>query len=192
MGWTATFDVTLSDTPGGNPPADGFSFNYGNIPQGDTGYRGFEEGWGSDTPYLSVEFDTWMVGDAEHGFNVGVDGTDVPGGFVNTDLITDGQTVNASVEITYDPTDGVTLTVDDGGGPIDVFTDLATPGFVGDDNYTFNFGARTGGATETLLIDNLNITTAAAAVPEPASIALWSLLGLVGVGFGFLRYRRKK
>lgn len=186
LGWTATFDATLIDSAGNNNPADGFSFNYGNIPQSDNGYQSYEEGWGSGTPYLSVEFDTWQVGDTEHGFNVGVNGTDVPGGFINFDLITDGQTVSAPVEISYDPDNGVSLTVDN----TPVFTDLATPGFTGDDNFTFNFGARTGGATETLLIDNLNITTAA--VPEPASVAIWTLIGLAGAGFGLFRWRRKK
>ncbi len=36
------------------------------------------------------------------------------------------------------------------------------------------------------------ITQQATAVPEPASIAIWSLLGLILTGFGYFRIRRKK
>ena len=148
-GWTANFDVFLEDIAGGNPPADGFSFNYGAIPA--TGDGAAEEGFGGGSPILSVEFDTWMIGDTEHGFNVAIDQTDVPGGFVAADILTDGATVNAAVSISWTPADGVTLVFD--GNPI--FTNLATPGFLGSDAYSFAFSARTGGATETLIIDNL-------------------------------------
>jgi len=35
-----------------------------------------------------------------------------------------------------------------------------------------------------------NITTAAAGVPEPASLAIWSLISLTGAGLGWLRRKR--
>jgi hypothetical protein len=40
-------------------------------------------------------------------------------------------------------------------------------------------------------IDVLGNPTAAAAIPEPASIAIWSLVGLGIAGFGYRRFRRK-
>ena len=42
-GWTATWDYELFDSVGGNPPADGFSFNYGDFALGEQGAA--EEGW---------------------------------------------------------------------------------------------------------------------------------------------------
>ena len=37
LGWTATFDVEIFDSPAGNVPADGFSLNYGNAPISELG-----------------------------------------------------------------------------------------------------------------------------------------------------------
>ena len=45
-GWTATFDLTISDGPGANEPADGMSFNYGNFELTQRG--GAEEGIGTE------------------------------------------------------------------------------------------------------------------------------------------------
>jgi hypothetical protein len=42
-----------------------------------------------------------------------------------------------------------------------------------------------------LPIDDLAFITTATLVPEPASIAIWSLFGLGLVGFGLYRSRRK-
>ncbi len=41
-------------------------------------------------------------------------------------------------------------------------------------------------------IFHLNLASAAAAVPEPASLALWGMIGLALAGFGYYRARRKK
>lgn len=43
-----------------------------------------------------------------------------------------------------------------------------------------------------LPVDDLAFITSVAAVPEPASVAIWSLLGLGLAGFGYYRVRRKK
>ena len=48
----------------------------------------------------------------------------------------------------------VALSVDE----VPLFTDLATPGFTPVASDIFAFAARTGGATETVLIDNISIT----------------------------------
>ena len=175
QGWSAEFDVTLADSVGANPPADGFSFTYGSIPAPGAGPAGghgdAEEGFGGATPQLSYEFDTWMVGDAEHGFNVAVNQTDVPGGFVPFDILVDGQTASAHVVISWSPTTGASLSLDAGGGPIPVFTNLATPGFTANDAHSFAFSARTGGAHETVLIDDLLIESAEDDVTKIVDIA---------------------
>lgn len=165
-GWTATFEFLLADGPGDNPPADGFSFSYGAIPafnagQGDPAaadaHGNAEEGWHASVNHLSFEFDTWRNFDTEQGFNIAVDGTDVA--FENQGILNDGQTINGQAALTWDPVNGASMSVDLGFGLEQVFSNEATPGFTGNDSYVFAFSARTGGATETLVIDNLEINT---------------------------------
>jgi hypothetical protein len=154
-GWTATFNYHLFDAAAENPPADGFSFTYGVIPGSGNGAA--EEGFGGASPQLSFEFDTWQLGDAEHGYNIAVNGVDVPGGFLNTDILGDGGTVDGLAVLSWSPTDGASLAVDTGAGLTAIFTNRPTPGFTGNNGYTFAFSARTGGANERCAIDNLVI-----------------------------------
>ena len=77
LGFTASFSFDLIDS-GGQHPADGFSFVYGDIPAwsgtalpDQFGYGLAEEGMLANNE-ISFEVDTWMVGDAEHGFNLGL------------------------------------------------------------------------------------------------------------------------
>ena len=63
------------------------------------------------------------------------------------------------------------------------FANVAVPGFTGNESFLWAFAARTGGADQTLLIDNLVITT----VPE-ASTSL--LAGLAGLGLMMVRRRK--
>ncbi len=197
-GWTMSFDFSLFDSAGANDPADGFSVTYGVIPpagEGPAGGHGnAEEGFGGATPQLSVEFDTWQLGDAEHGYNVAVNGVDVPGGFVPADILLDGEAVNGSATIVWDPADGVTLTVNTGRGPASVFANLPTPGLAADDSHTFAFSARTGGATETLTIDNLNVDTGGppSAVPTVSPAGIGVLLSLFLVLGGVVILGRKR
>lgn len=46
------------------------------------------------------------------------------------------------------------------------------------------------GSMATMTADNFNTGTAHAPVPEPASVAVWSLLTMVGVAYGWRRKRR--
>ena len=173
-GWHATFDYVLTHDPGHpNPdPADGFSFNYGAIPAragngpGPDQDGAAEEGWGGGIQHISFEADTWRNGDAEQGFNVAVNGTDVAGGFLGGTILPSDGAISGTVEIWWDPsTTSFTTT----GGNINAnFIDLAH-GFTGDDGYGFGISARTGGATETLLIDNLVIQTGGEVDTEIAS-----------------------
>ena len=157
-GFSVDFLFSLFDEEGGNPPADGFSFSFGNIAADNPDACG-EEGCGTG---LSIEFDTWREGDAENGFNVAVDNVDVENGFVNQPVPVDGEFHAARIEYTFEDEVGViTVLVD--GEPI--FEDLPVPGFIPSDEFSFVFGARTGGATETLLIDDLFISAPAAPAP---------------------------
>ena len=165
-GWTATFDVILSDSPGANLPADGFSFSYGAIPPFNPGQADpaasdangqAEEGWGF-LNHISFEVDTWENNPAapEAGFSIGgnQDGADL---FIASDPqlpLADGETIDTSVTLTWDPVDGASMSTALT-GPI--FTNAPNLGFTGDDNYVFAFSARTGGASQTVIIDNLVI-----------------------------------
>jgi len=181
-GWTATFNFTIIDATGGNPPADGFSFNYGNFGLGELGSA--EEGMataGGVTENISFEVDTWMNFDAEQGVNIAekVGGVDTNLVFTNGPILADGATVSGTVLIDWDPANGATF-VTTGLNTNAFFTGVSTS-FDAQNVFNFGLSARVGGANETLLIDNLVITT-----PEPSSILL---LGLGSLGL-LLRRRR--
>lgn len=178
LGWTATFDFTLFDAVGGNPPADGFSFNYGNIlPQttfvaGETGHGNAETGMGGTV--IAFAIDTWQ--DGGQGYNIW--GATDPQR-INGNVLPSGVEVSGTATISWDPTTTSFTTT----GLADNATFVDVPHtFAGDDNYGFSFSARTGGANEELRIDNLVITT----VPEPSGTLL---LGLASCGL-LIRRRR--
>ena len=187
QGWTASWDYELFDSQGNNPPADGFSFNYGNFTLNEQG--GAEEGMSNRpgvTSNLSFEVDTWMNGDAEQGVNIsGILGGIDPGdlAFTNGIILNEGQRLTGNMTATYDANAGTVSFVTTGLETNANFVDIGLPAAVGgDDAFNFGFSARVGGANQDLFIDNLVITT----VPEPSGLAL---LGLGAFGF-FLRRRR--
>jgi hypothetical protein len=160
QGWTAVFDVTIIDGPGANPPADGFSLNYGDAAMGTLGSA--EEGMGAEGAVIeniSFEVDTWMNGDAEQGVNISekVTGVNTDLAFTNGPILQDGTTVSGTVTISWNPTDGASFTTTGLDTNAD-FVNVATS-FTPDNDHTFIISARVGGANETLLIDNLCITT---------------------------------
>ncbi|MFP6865095.1 MAG: hypothetical protein VCA35_04070, partial [Roseibacillus sp.] len=160
QGWDAVFDVTIIDSPGANPPADGFSLNYGDAAMGTLGSA--EEGMGAEGSVIeniSFEVDTWQNGDAEQGVNISekVTGVSADLAFTNGPILQDGATVSGTVTISWNPTDGASFTTT-GLDTNAAFVDVATS-FTPDDNHTFIISARVGGANETLMIDNLCITT---------------------------------
>lgn len=160
-GFTVKFDYALSG--GGDQPADGFSFNFGTVPPV---AEVTEEGTASG---LSVEFDTWDNTEAREGevtdigIDVNVDRTAVEGGRLraeegaagNSNEIFEFDGESHTVEITWRREDGVGVVdvVLDGST---IFESLPTPGFEPSPEDQIFFGARTGGATETLLLDNIN------------------------------------
>jgi hypothetical protein len=174
LGFTVSFTITLTDAPGGNPPADGFSFNYGNF---NSASNYGEEGPGGLG--LSWIVDTWDNGTLDQGIRSKINGAnDFVQNFVP--LAPDG-TFTTGVTLSWNPTNGMSLSIAALGGP--VFTNRPTPGFVPDNNYLFGFGARTGNASENVIIDDLVITT----VPESSSALLAGLASL-----GLLSIRRRK
>ncbi|MEZ5329254.1 MAG: choice-of-anchor D domain-containing protein [Verrucomicrobiales bacterium] len=164
--WQATFDLTLAG--GGGSPADGFSFSFGPYTEG---FTGGEE----STSGLGVEFDTWdNEGEGQAtgiGMDISVDGADVPDGQMRIDPADnkgnnrffkfDG--VARPVTISYEQTGGDTgrLSYEIDGDV--VYDKLEITGLEPGVDWTFAFGARTGGATETVIIDNMRIIA-----PKPA------------------------
>ena len=161
-GWTATFTYGLFDSEGANDPADGFSVNYGNAPLGDQGQA--EEGMAGRpgvTENISFEVDTWRNGDAEQGVNISglAGGGDVGQlAFTNGIILEDGSTKFGEMTMSWNPTDGASFTTTGLTTNAD-FSNVATGDFVASDDHTFNISARVGGANQTLIIDNVVITT---------------------------------
>jgi len=182
LGWSATFDFTMADAAGDNAPADGFSFNYGNIlpltetRAGENGHGNAEGGMGGNVIAFTV--DTWQIGNAVNPPGVGILGTTDPAR-TNGITLADGGSINGTATISWNPTTtsysttGLDTNAD--------FTDIPHT-FAGDDTYGFSFSARTGGANEEFRIDNLVITT----VPEPSGAMLIALSS-----FGLLLRRRR-
>ena len=175
--WTMTFDYTV--TAGGDP-ADGFSVSYGAIPPltnptgatpNDANGSG-EEGWGTDIPWISVEFDSYDNGAGEGGLNVATNNTVHPDlFFLQGRPVPNGGSLSGTATISWDG-DAGTLSANLTGlaNPIEI-VDLEIPDFTADDSYIWAFSARTGGATETVLIDNLSITTTS---PDPHNFSVSS------------------
>ena len=163
-GFRASFDIELNDSVNFSPPADGFSFNYGNAPMGDRGAA--EEGMRTRpavTENLSFEVDTWMNGDPEQGLNISGlnNGLDVGQlAFTNGIILNDGQRVSGTVEIEWDPATGASFRTT-GLQTNAEFSAIDTGEFIGNDSYTFIISARVGGANQDLFIDNLRINAGA-------------------------------
>jgi len=181
--FTATFDVLIKDEGG---PADGFSFNFGDLNTGSYIGTELEDGYASNGgDVLSVTFDTYDNG-ADANYNrvgASVNGSEVSG-FDTVPLIVDGQTSDPFrvVSISWDGV-GNTLSVSYNGSTVyldDAVTFSPTSGSI------FAFGARTGGSNEDVFIDNLSIVT----VPELSTGILSCLLLIAGVCGYSLRSRR--
>jgi len=172
-GWTATFDLTITDGAGANPPADGLSFNYGNFGLGELGSA--EEGMagaGGVTENLSFEIDTWMNFDAEQGVNIAekVDGANGELAGTNGPILDDGTTVSGVATMSWDPINGASFSTT-GLQTNANFANVPTS-FTESESLFFGLSARVGGANQTTLVDNLRIQT----VPEGGQSAL--MLGL--------------
>jgi len=173
FGWSAVFNFTIIDTPGGNPPADGFSFNYGNISPAAGQYGAGEAGFGGANPYVGVIVDTWQNNNLGDPPKVGVVQNNTLLASTPGNILEDGTGRAGLGIIVYDPATGIDFTTI--GLENDAsFNNIAVPGFNPTDSYSFAISARTGGANQTLLIDNLTISAVA---PEPGSVTLSAVTG---------------
>ncbi len=160
-GWSATFDFSIEHS-GANTPADGFSFNYGEIPAGENFGSPAEEGYGDAVQHLSFQVDTWLWDnpDQDAGVGIKVSGSEVA---FNKAVGEDAnfkpeERVSASAIISWDPANEVVSFQTTGLRVNADFTNVPLDGFAGDPAYGFSLLARTGGHNETLEIDNLRIS----------------------------------
>ena len=162
QGWTMTFDYTITDAVGGNPPADGFTLSYGAIPDltesgaGPNGHGNAEAGHGSGNE-ISFQVDTWQNGAANSpGVGILQNGTAIAGGRVDGIVVPTDGSVSGTMTIVWTP---ITTDFNTTGLETDAEFNSLSHSFVGDDTHSWVFSARTGGATEDLIIDNLVIMT---------------------------------
>jgi len=174
--WSAQFDFRIDQNSSAG--ADGISLSFSRL--GDVGAVG-EEGLSSG---IAIGFDTWNNGEvSDNHVSLRFDGAllvelDVTSFF----LLQDGVLRSALITMNNGLLD---LSI---GG-----TGLFSHDIAGWSAYAgqFNFGGRTGGHFSRQVIDNFSASTTAgvsAAVPEPATLALFGL-GLAGMGFA--RKKRK-
>jgi hypothetical protein len=168
LGWSAVFNFTIIDAAGENPPADGFSFNYGNITPAPGQYGAGEAGFGGPNPYVSMIVDTWQNNNPGDPPKVGVGQNNALLASTPGNILEDGTGVSALGIIVYDPATGIdftTIGLENNAS----FNNISLAGFNPNDSYSFAISARTGGANQTLLIDNLTISAIA---PEPGTVTL--------------------
>lgn len=159
-GFTAAFRVHVGG--GTVPPADGFSFVWGNDFQSSVAFG--EDGTGSG---LIVSFDIYDNGGGEApAIDILYGGDVVASRKLPISAIETGAGF-ADVIIRLQP-DG-TLDLQYNGQVI--YNNLQLPGFAPVANGNFAFGARTGGLTEEHYIDDIRISTSTGSAPPQMSIA---------------------
>ncbi|NCF90181.1 MAG: hypothetical protein GWQ05_04370 [Verrucomicrobiaceae bacterium] len=145
--FTITFSLRMSTD---DNPADGFSVNFGAIPDG---YGGGEGGFAIPDG-LIIAWDTYDNGSDSPSIEVFSDGISIanfPQSFSSV------HNIWVPVNIHWDAS-GLDLTYNGTA----ITTDLAAPGFVPGVGNTVAFSARTGGATQDIFIDTLEVVT----IPE--------------------------
>jgi CotH kinase protein/Lamin Tail Domain/Chitobiase/beta-hexosaminidase C-terminal domain len=134
--------MTAQDTP-----ADGWSLNFGSITAGDngSGEGGFQLNQG-----LVIAFDTYDNGNDTPSIEVYADGISI-GNFPQTFIF---DSTARLLRVTWDSA-GLDITWNG----VSICTNLPTPGFVPMPGNIFAFSGRTGGATQTTILDNMVIST---------------------------------
>ncbi|MFT4640537.1 MAG: hypothetical protein ACI8T1_003866 [Verrucomicrobiales bacterium] len=158
-GWSASFDFVVEHT-GGNTPADGFSFNYGDIPEGENFGSPAEEGYDVGVPHVSFQLDTWLWDDEAQDAGVGIEvaGEEIAfnKAFGDDANFKPGELTSATAVVSWDPANGASFQTLGLVTEAD-FVNVPTLDFTGEANYGFSFLARTGGHNETVIIDNLKV-----------------------------------
>lgn len=144
-GFSARFSLALGPTTSSGTPGDGVSFAVGDLGTGTWG----ELGPGT-AQSLAVGFDTYNNGgNGDIGIHVWIGATHIASQATNP--YTGGASV--PVQISYDPATGLTVRYNN----TLIFTQLALPGFSLPAGGRFGFGARTGGANERAIVDDIVI-----------------------------------
>lgn len=148
-GFSATFNLTTG--PGSIPnPADGASFSFGTLPAEAWGEDGPEDWQSSHT--LTVVFDTYTSAagaEFQRGIKIRVNGALL----LYSPLNPYSNGAPRAVEITYSPTEGLTVKYNG----TNVFTGVNLGGFALQPGDRFGFGARTGGLNQVNRVDDVII-----------------------------------
>ncbi len=113
LGWTATFDLTIIDAAGENPPADGVSFNWGALTGTlSTNSQGSEHGWNNADVHIAYEVDTWMNGGGDNGLRIASypAGAEVLHASQPGNVLNDGTSVTGNVTVSWNPVNGASMT----------------------------------------------------------------------------------
>ncbi len=165
-GWTLTFSYSLEDT-GGGAPGDGFSIAYGAIPPftnttaagatSNSGHGLAEESWGRNIEWLSLEIDTYGN---DRGINVATNTTFHPDLFYRSaTVLTAGATRRGQVTLSWDGiSKTVSATITGLDSDVEV-VDLPVPDFNADDSYIWAISTKNVFSAETLIVDDMVITT---------------------------------
>ena len=157
-GWTAEFDLTITDAAAEGNPADGVSFNWGNFPLDaslSANAGGPEHGWTQTFNHLAFQVDTYNINGGDNGVRIAA----YPSGgeFIHAqnvgNILLDGSSVTGHVIVSWNPVDGASMTTT-GFLTNANFSGLNIPGLLAADSNVFAFASRTGGANETVIVDN--------------------------------------
>jgi len=179
-GWTAEFDLTIIDAAGEGNPADGVSFNWGNFPLDaslSANAGGAEHGWTQTFNHLAFQVDTYNINGGDNGVRIAA----YPSGgeFIHAqnvgNILLDGGNVTGHVIVSWNPVDGASMTTT-GFLTNANFSGVNIPGLIASDSNVFAFAARTGGANESVRIDNFVLSaTPGVGIPTP-SLAISELV----------------
>jgi hypothetical protein len=190
--FSASFDLKFKSD---NVAADAFAFNFGTIKTTDSSIwasQGMYDASGVKTgPMLSVVWDTYS-GDDPKSIEVFLNGARIGNNTSIVPIVPNYWTTGDFKNVTIDWADNL-LSVSYGGQS--VFSGLSTGSFAPALNDTFAFNAVTGGSTQDVFLDNINISTVptpAVTVPETSAVPEASTsLGLLALGAGGLLTRRR-
>jgi hypothetical protein len=179
-GWTAEFDVTITDADPGANPADGVSFNWGNFPLDaslSANVGGAEHGWTQTFNHIAFQVDTYNINAGDNGVRIAA----YPSGgeFLHAqnvgNILLDNSTVTGHVIVSWNPVDGASMTTT-GFLTNANFSGINIPGLVASDSNVFAFASRTGGANESVRIDNFVLSATPGVGISTPNLAISELL----------------
>lgn len=179
-GWTAEFDVTITDASGEGNPADGLSFNWGNFPLDaslSANVGGPEHGWTQTFNHIAFQIDTYNINGGDNGVRIAA--YPAGGEFIHAqnvgNILLDGTSYTGHVIVAWNPVDGASMTTT-GFLTNANFSGVSIPGLVASDSNVFAFACRTGGANEFVAIDNFVLTATPGVGTATPSLAISEIL----------------